>query len=155
MPELDRPIDGGKSWRGRRLFGDHKTIRGFVAGWLVAVLAVAVQATLYNVSPSLRDFVYILDYSDINLLLWATALSFGALGGDAIKSFFKRRFNIAPGKSWVPFDQLDYVIGTLLTTSMLIQFPVRFYVIAVIAGLALHPISTIIGWLLKLKTDPI
>lgn len=33
------------------------------------------------------------------------------MGGDAAKSFFKRRVHVPPGKPWVPFDQLDFVIG--------------------------------------------
>jgi CDP-2,3-bis-(O-geranylgeranyl)-sn-glycerol synthase len=38
----------------------------------------------------------------------------GALGGDALKSYFKRRRGIAPGEPWVPADQLDFVAGGLV-----------------------------------------
>ena len=41
------------------------------------------------------------------------ALGIGALGGDALKSLVKRARGIAPGKSWVPFDQLDFAVGAL------------------------------------------
>lgn len=154
-PNLAKPIDGGKSWRGRRIFGDHKTVRGFVAGWIAAAVLVLIQVSLHKISPLLREFVEPFSYEDVNLLAWVSALSFGALGGDAIKSFFKRRFNVAPGKSWMPFDQIDYVAGTLIAVSFVADFPLRFYVIAVIVGLLFHPISTFIGWLFKLKESPI
>jgi CDP-2,3-bis-(O-geranylgeranyl)-sn-glycerol synthase len=39
---------------------------------------------------------------------------FGAMAGDAAKSFFKRRLAIEPGRPWIPFDQLDFAIGALL-----------------------------------------
>jgi CDP-2,3-bis-(O-geranylgeranyl)-sn-glycerol synthase len=42
------------------------------------------------------------------------------MSGDAIKSFFKRRIGIAPGRPWVPADQLDFVIGALIPLSLLV-----------------------------------
>ena len=38
----------------------------------------------------------------------------GAMTGDCVKSFFKRRRGVAPGGTWIPFDQLDFVAGALL-----------------------------------------
>jgi CDP-2,3-bis-(O-geranylgeranyl)-sn-glycerol synthase len=38
------------------------------------------------------------------------------MAGDSAKSFLKRRRGIPPGESWVPFDQLDFVIGSLILT---------------------------------------
>ena len=35
FPSLAAPIDGGLSWRGRRLLGDHKTWRGLLVGIVV------------------------------------------------------------------------------------------------------------------------
>ena len=34
--------------------------------------------------------------------------------GDAAKSFIKRRIGIATGQSWIPADQLDFILGALL-----------------------------------------
>jgi CDP-2,3-bis-(O-geranylgeranyl)-sn-glycerol synthase len=43
-------------------------------------------------------------------------LSFGvgAMTGDSVKSYFKRRRGVPPGAPWIPFDQLDFVLGALL-----------------------------------------
>jgi CDP-2,3-bis-(O-geranylgeranyl)-sn-glycerol synthase len=38
----------------------------------------------------------------------------GAMSGDAVKSFFKRRVGIAAGRPWVPADQLDFIVGAML-----------------------------------------
>lgn len=48
------------------------------------------------------------------------ACGFGALGGDALKSLVKRRCGIAPGKPWMPADQLDFVIGGLVALSLFV-----------------------------------
>jgi CDP-2,3-bis-(O-geranylgeranyl)-sn-glycerol synthase len=37
----------------------------------------------------------------------------GAVGGDLLKSFLKRRRRIPPGARWIPADQLDFVIGAI------------------------------------------
>jgi len=150
---LNRPLDNGRSFRGQRLLGDHKTWRGLAAGWLLATGLVLVQWRLYDTSPAVRDF-YRLDLSGVNPLIWAMALTLGALGGDALKSFFKRQLGIAPGKSWVPFDQLDFVAGTLVAGGLFFDMPLRFYVIAVLLGLFLHPLINLLGWALRLQDEP-
>ncbi|MEM3153941.1 MAG: CDP-archaeol synthase, partial [Candidatus Woesearchaeota archaeon] len=55
-------------------------------------------------------------------LKWALAAGIGALLGDSIKSFFKRRLGILPGRPWIPFDQVDYAIGALAAGSF-VFFP--------------------------------
>ena len=44
-------------------------------------------------------------------------LGVGAIGGDIVKSFFKRCMKIAPGGRWIPADQLDFGIGALILIS--------------------------------------
>lgn len=98
-------------WRGwnppicERWLGGHKTVLGAAAGLLAALAAALVQARIAwqeSLVPSER------------WLLVGTLLGLGALGGDALKSFVKRRLGIAPGQPWIPFDQLDFVLGALL-----------------------------------------
>lgn len=36
------------------------------------------------------------------------------MSGDAVKSFFKRRMRIPPGRAWIPADELDFITGALL-----------------------------------------
>ena len=99
-----------KYWNGwnrpisRRWLGEHKTVAGVLVGVAVALAAAWVQS-LINWAGSL------LSYDDWPLI--GLALGGGALAGDAIKSFFKRARGIAPGQSWIPADQLDFVLGAL------------------------------------------
>lgn len=97
-------------WRGwnrpisRRWLGDHKTVVGFASGMLAALATAAVQAHLAPPLALARE-----SWPQAGL-----ALGFGAMAGDALKSFFKRRIGIAPGRSWKPADQLDFVLGALV-----------------------------------------
>lgn len=153
LEAFNRPIDAGKSWRGKRLLGDNKTWRGLIAGWILAVPFVFLQFWLYYSGDTGRNF-YQVDFDSLNPLLWSVALAVGALGGDIIKSFFKRQLNIKPGHNWVPFDQIDFVVGTLLVSSLLIDLETRFYIMAIALGLFLHPLVNLLGWLLKIKDKP-
>lgn len=144
--QIVSPIDFGVKTGGHPLFGKHKTIGGFIFGALVALGIGYLQFILY---PRLKDFCFI-DYHN----LWATAsllLGLGALIGDLVKSFFKRMINIKAGKSWLPFDQLDFVIGALIFVS-----PVYFLgwiniIIIVFISLIGHILINWIGYLLNIR----
>ncbi|WP_341918803.1 CDP-archaeol synthase [Hydrocarboniphaga effusa] len=96
----------------RRALGDHKTVIGFVFGLIAAVATTATQHWL-NWKASLLDY-------DAWLTLGVCSGA-GALGGDCLKSFVKRRLGKKPGSRWVPADQLDFVIGGLLALSFWIR----------------------------------
>jgi len=94
----NRPIS--KKW-----LGDHKTIVGFGAGLIVAMAVVFFQSRITCHEP-------LLTYDRWPIL--GLAFGFGTMGGDSLKSFVKRQIGIAPGRPWIPMDQLDFVIGSLL-----------------------------------------
>ena len=97
-PGWNRPIS-------RRWLGDHKTVVGFLLGVGAAVLTSYVQARVpwwpRGLDPS-------------GWFALGCAQGAGAMTGDAVKSFFKRRIGIAPGRPWVPADQLDFIAGAML-----------------------------------------
>lgn len=99
-----RPIDGGRVWRdGRRLLGDGKTWRGFIGGVLIGTLVGIVQ---YFITP---DFYGSLETA----VKLAFLLSFGALIGDLVGSFIKRRANLPRGYPAIGLDQLGFLISAL------------------------------------------
>lgn len=148
------PMDFYKKFRGKRIFGDHKTIRGLLAGITVGIITVYLQILFYNHFQFFRD-VSLINYNEINPWFLGFLAAFGALAGDAVKSFFKRQLNIPSGKSWFPFDQIDYILGGIFFTSLYIRFDLVTYVILFVVWFIMHPLSTSIGWLLRLKDDPI
>ena len=50
------------------------------------------------------------------------SLCFGALMGDIIESFFKRRIGKKRGEDWIPFDQLDFILGVLFFSFLMAGF---------------------------------
>lgn len=85
--------------------GTHKTVVGFALGVFAALLMAAMQSR-FDV-PGAR-----LDYSAWPWL--GLGFGIGAMTGDCIKSYFKRRRGRPPGTRWIPYDQLDFVIGALV-----------------------------------------
>jgi CDP-2,3-bis-(O-geranylgeranyl)-sn-glycerol synthase len=155
LRRFDTPIDMGKTFRGRRIFGDHKTWRGLLTGMLAATVVLALQQLLVGRFSWFAWLADGLDYAALPTLLVGPLFGLGALGGDAIKSFFKRQVGVEPGKSWFPFDQVDYIIGGALAVLPFIHFTALQYVLLTVVWLSIHVLSTYIGWLLKLKDQPI
>jgi len=98
------PIDlGTKFSDGRRLLGDGKTYRGFVCGVIAGVAAGLAEMHLqvwagWHALPA---------HTFLSIFLLAT----GALAGDMVKSFIKRRCGKERGEKWIIADQYDLVLG--------------------------------------------
>jgi CDP-2,3-bis-(O-geranylgeranyl)-sn-glycerol synthase len=116
LPWCDLALDGGKTFRGRRLLGSHKTWRGLLAGVLAAVIVWEVQRSLYG-AGLFRAFALV-DYS-AEPIVPGLLMGLGAVAGDAFKSLLKRQMNIAPGATWLVFDQLDFFLGAVAFVCLL------------------------------------
>lgn len=149
VPFLDFPVDFGVRWRGRELFGSHKTFRGFFFGILLAVVIVGIQEWL-------ASFAYfrgigLVAYSEHSFVLLGFLLGFGALFGDLVKSFVKRRAGIASGRSWFPWDQLDFVVGALVFLSFVHMPSWRVFLFLLVAGPLLHVAVKHVGYYLGIS----
>lgn len=110
------PIDFGKKWKdGNRILGDGKTWRGLISGAFVGMtggFGLSVVAIYANNSEF--AFLGISDFGRFPLTIpLIGSICFGALLGDIIESFFKRRAGIKRGGNWIPFDQIDFLLGVL------------------------------------------
>jgi CDP-2,3-bis-(O-geranylgeranyl)-sn-glycerol synthase len=148
------PIDGGLELNGRRLLGDHKTWRGFMLGGLAGTIWFIVERLFYQHSGFVRSFCLV-DYTSGVMLLCGVLLSFGAVLGDAVKSFFKRQIGVKSGDSWFPFDQLDHLLGGLLLSLIVIRLSLISYIYIVFIWFGLHLLTSFIGYKLKFKSHPI
>lgn len=154
LKKFDAPLDGGKTFRGRQLLGPHKTWRGIVAGIVVATVVIWLQTLLFSHFTWARYMADDVNYTRLPLLL-GPLFALGALGGDAIESFFKRQRGIRSGGTWVPFDQLDYIIGSILVSLFFVTLPLVEYVWLFVIWFVAHIIASCIGYRLGLKQDPI
>ncbi len=88
-----------------RWLGTHKTVVGFVAGIAAAVIVSFLESRLgWGAGVA----------TDAGWLDLGARMGLGAMLGDTAKSFFKRRRGVPPGGTWIPFDQLDFVLGALV-----------------------------------------
>jgi len=147
---LKIPVDSGIKVKGMPLLGKNKTIRGFLVGILGAMLFALIQRLLYPVPFFNRLSLF--DYTGMNVLMLGFLLGFGALLGDALESCIKRRLNLKPGTPFIPWDQLDYVVGALLLVSLLYVPPASVIVTILIVTLPLHILVNVVAYMLKLKS---
>ena len=132
---LDKPIDFNfKLWE-KPLFGRNKTWRGLIIGILCGVLVFVFQKYLYQFA--FFQNISLINYFEFSIL-YGILLSAGALLGDLAGSFIKRRFNVAPGQDFCILDQIDWIMGLLLFSS-LIFIPCWYAVITIILlGIIFH-----------------
>jgi CDP-2,3-bis-(O-geranylgeranyl)-sn-glycerol synthase len=140
-----RPIDGGRTFiDGRPVLGKGKTVRGFFVGVFFAITVAVVQSFLHYT---------------FNPVAFGLLMGTGAMLGDLVKSFFKRRLNVQSGRPFPPFDQLDFIAGALAMYYILGPYVLNdFYqlswqallVIVVLTPLA-HLSLNVIGYKLGLK----
>ena len=148
LPEFDAPIDGGRTFHGRPLLGNHKTWRGLIACVVAGIAAWEGQRLLYDMGL-LRDLALV-DYS-AETILPGFLMGLGAGIGDTVKSLLKRQVGIAPGATWLGFDQLDFFLGALALVSLVRVLPVEV-VLAILPLVFLCDIAaTTILWRLGLK----
>lgn len=148
LKNWNTPVDFGITHKGKRLLGDNKRWRGIFFGTLVgAITNVVLISIAANLEPSIE--------SKIVAFVAGGLLGFGALAGDAIESYFKRKRGIKPGDSWFPFDQIDYIIGGLILWYPIVQVPLEIvlYIFALYFGL--HIVVSYIGFRFGFKDKPI
>ena len=136
LESLRIPLDGGATWRGRRIFGDNKTVRG-------AVVMIGVSALVALLQGIFRiPWLEYIDYQETNPLVIGTLLGLGFVVGELPNSFIKRQLDVPPGGHggiWHALaDQLDSVIGALVIISIVWIPPLRVWVIAMVLGTGLH-----------------
>ncbi len=139
------PLDGGRTFRGRRLFGANKTVRGFMVMVPATALAFIVGAQvaargnpqaigLWPLSPS--------GYA------WLGALAgLGFMLGELPNSFIKRQLDIAPGTisphraaaAWqLVADRLDSGLGMLVALNLAVPVPRGTWALVLFVGWTLH-----------------
>lgn len=149
---LAKPVDGGKIWRAKPILGSHKTWRGFVVGIIVGIIVVYIQRLLYQYS-SFRNVSYV-NYEEVSVLVLGFLAGFGALFGDSVKSFIKRRVGVKSGGKFFPWDQLDSLIGAGIFVSFIKPLTWQMWLFYVVFVLIIHPLISLTGYKLGFKDVP-
>jgi len=155
LKRFQAPIDGGLTFRGKRVLGSHKTWRGLIFGLIFATITLWLQQLMVEHIAWVRTMTAQVNYTDLPTLILGPLFGLGALGGDAIESFFKRQRGVAPGQGWFPFDQIDYIIGGAVAAMPFVQLKILQYVWLIVLWLIVHVVASYIGYVLHLKEKPI
>ena len=138
---------------GNRWIGDGVTWRGLIGGTFLGTIAGAIQG-YFGPEIMLQFGQYITTPIAIgvtNGIIIGFLLGFGALIGDAIGSFIKRRVGIGRGKPAPLLDQLDFLVVSLLFASAVVKFDLKFIIISFALTLIIHLIANTGAYLLGIK----
>ncbi len=149
-----RPVDFGKSDKnGVRWIGDGVTWRGLIAGTMIGIIIGILQGFIapYIISTYGQYIITPIVTNITNGILIGFLLGFGALLGDAMGSFLKRRIGIGRGKPAPILDQLDFLIIALVLVSLFVKIDLLFISISIILTLVIHLIANTGAYLLGIK----
>lgn len=135
-----RPVDLGRKLGGRRIFGDHKTIRGLATGILSGFIVAGAMSIYFP-----------------ELLATGILLTIGAHAGDLFGSFVKRRLNKKEGASWALFDQYLFLAFALLFALPFVsgtQLSLPGAVVIVVLTGMLHKATNVMAHRAKIKKVP-
>ncbi|MEM4780196.1 MAG: CDP-2,3-bis-(O-geranylgeranyl)-sn-glycerol synthase [Halalkalicoccus sp.] len=149
------PVDGGRTWNGRRILGDGKTWRGTIVGTLVGI---GVAYLLNLLRPTA---VEVLGVAVPTFPLAAMiALPLGAMLGDMAASFIKRRTGRNRGEPLPGVDQLDFAVMALLLTAIVAfewvvaVFTLPLLIVVFVLTPILHVVTNVLAYLFGFKHEP-
>ena len=133
---LNYPLDLGIKINGDMILGPRKTFRGLIAGIIFAMIIINIQYLIYRFTPLKSLTLY--NFEEINFQLLGFLFGFGVLFGDMFESFIKRRLNMPPGKSLIPFDQIDCVLGGLIFGRIAWAYSYKYALTIILLTFFLH-----------------
>jgi CDP-2,3-bis-(O-geranylgeranyl)-sn-glycerol synthase len=157
------PMDFGRTWSrdGRRVLGPSKTWSGFLFAGFVAIPIGLLEAWLILLAPPSLQLVPVLTPTILAAVPLATLLTFGAMTGDALGSFVKRRLDRPSGARTILLDQLPFVLVPIGLG--LVFYPALFWGVfgslygvfwLLVYTLALHAVFNWVGYKVGLKKVP-
>jgi hypothetical protein len=137
---LINPMDFNLRFKGKRLFGDHKTWRGLVSAVFSVFLTILIIKRLI---PNPFDFEFLPKIFNYNIVYISLIITLGYLLGELGNSFIKRQLNIKPGREGNFFqkiiDQTDVFLGSVFLIYIFIApVPLYFFLYGFIEILIIH-----------------
>ena len=127
------PLDGGEKWLdGKPFLGGHKTLRGCIVGVIMGLLIGVLQGSFYA----------------------GLTQGLGAILGDLVSSFLKRRWDIAPGEGFPLLDQLDFIVAAIILSQPYTRASLQEMLIILVVTVPIHYFMNYAAWLLRMKENP-
>ena len=158
LPALKVPVDGGRTFRGRRLFGANKTLRGA----LFMTLGPTVAAAALHRWGWYRERLP-RDVAEADPVVVGALLGLSVFAGELPNSFLKRQLDIPPGgqrrdAAGVAIsvaDQADFVVTSLVLLRPLWRWRARDAGEAVLVVTAAHLPIGLVGYLIGARSSPL
>lgn len=158
LKSFSRPLDGGQTFRGERLFGANKTYRGLTAVGLGTALGFGLQASIFHNFAAIRQ-IELFEYSLLKAIILGFTIGLAAMLSELPNSFIKRQLNIAPGAvatDWrnfllYVFDQVDLLIGTWLILIFVVETTLTRVFYSFVFLFVSHQILSSFGYLLGMR----
>ncbi len=141
-----QPLDGGLTYRGRRVFGANKMLRGLLVMPFAAALAFAALGPMRERLPGwLASGIWDLTAGYYALLGFACGLAF--MLAELPNSFLKRQLDVPPGEAprqkWLKpvcfvLDRCDSVLGVMVVVAATLPVPAQTWLWVLILGPASH-----------------
>jgi len=157
------PMDFGATLHrdGRRVLGPSKTWSGFFTGGLAAMPFGLLEAGLILAAPPNLKLVPVMAPTLLAAVPFVAMLTFGAMTGDALGSFVKRRLARESGSRAILLDQLPFVLvpialGFALYPSVFVPVFVNAWGVLwlLVFTLGLHTLFNWVGYRAGLKKVP-
>ena len=153
---LKRPIDGGRTLRGRRVFGDNKTWRGalvMLSGAVLAAVLLSGVRAYWTLLP--------VPIQEVGPWWFGLLLGAGSVLGELPNSFLKRQLGIAPGKRahslrgvlLTLYDQGDFVPVVWAMLAPIWIIPPFEAALAFVVVVAVHAVVNVIGYAIGARTS--
>ena len=137
-------LDMGRQFMGQPLFGKGKTIEGTVNGIALGIIATFILNYFFSAYISLG----------VEYLMLGTLLSVGAIIGDIIATFIKRRIGMEAGAEFFPLDQLDFIFGGIVFGSFLFVPSLVEIGLIILITLFIHKAANFLAFKIRMKKVP-
>ena len=128
-------MDGGLKLGDKDLLGPHKTREGFIGASLTAFVISVLQRSVLKRPEPLIGFL----------------MGVGAMTGDALGSFIKRRIGVSPGGPLPVLDQIMFLIVAIAFVYPIYEVPLDRVLFLLIFTPAIHLAFNLIAYRLGLK----
>lgn len=158
-----QPLDGRFMLRGRRILGENKMVRGFIAMPLATMGVFAFFGAVRDQLPAwFASGIWSMPLN--RFALFGLACGFGFMFAELPNSFLKRQMDISPGeapaKGWLRpicfiLDRCDSVLGVLIVVSAISPISPLTWFWALILGPLFHAFFSIWLYLSGEKRRPL
>jgi hypothetical protein len=161
LSSFARPIDSGRTLRGRRIFGANKIYAAIISAALGNAIVLGLQIDWLHRFAVFRS-LELVDYGTVNG--WLLGLVEGLLASfsELPNSFVKRQLDVVPGQlatgAWGSVfyfvDQVDSALGAWIGLSFVIPATLDRIVSSVVLLFFGHQLVTVVGYALGMRKNP-